>query len=140
MPTDKKGASVSKVVAKRVPTPKPKPIVIVCNLCGEDWDAHPVEATAADCIEILKTKNATLSLKVANPGCCHHHWTYTYPYQWYSNTSTITVTQPVQVTLTAPYWYSPNIAGTSDTVNISNNTYDEATSKSIAALVSSITA
>lgn len=129
---------MSKAVAKKVPTPKPIPIEIACSLCGEDWNLHPEDATALDCIEILKAKKA-------KHDCCHHvHWTYTYPWYntttWYdTNTTWYGTNPPVQVTPTAPVWYSPNIAGTSKAV-ISNNTYDEATSKSIAALVSSITA
>lgn len=94
---------MTKAVAKRVPTPKPVVVEEVCSLCNEDWDLHPENATAADCIEILRAK------KVKHD-CCHHiHWTYTYPY-----TSTWTINPPVQVTPTAPHWYSPNIAGTAD--------------------------
>ena len=102
---------MSKAVAKRVPTPKPVVVEEVCSLCNEDWDLHPKDATAADCIEILKAKKA-------KHDCCHHiHWTYTYP--WYdSNTTTITVNPQVQVTPTAPVWYSPNIAGTSNTLQL----------------------
>lgn len=129
---------MSKAIAKRVPTPKPVTVKEVCSICDGDWAEHPENPTVMDCLEIVKAKNVELSLKVANPGCCHHNhiqWTYTYP-QYYSHT--YTVNPPVQVTPTAPTWYSPNIS--SGSVGISNNMFDEATAKSIGALMSSVSA
>ena len=39
---------------------KPQPIVVmlVCDVCGLDWDLHPEKATVLDCVDLLKGRLA----------------------------------------------------------------------------------
>lgn len=132
MPATKKGTSVSKAVAKRVPTPKPVVVEQVCDICDEDWAEHPENPTVMDCLEILKTKRVKLALKDLQGlhaccghghSCCYHwHVHYTYPYQ---------------ATYTNPVW-TTNGTATSPQLNITNNIMDANTARSLAETVTSI--
>ena len=119
MPTTKKGMSMSKAVAKRIPTPKPVVVRQVCDVCDEDWAKHPANPTVMDCLEILKAKNASHH-------CSHYCWHYHYTY-------------PYQVTYTSPVWIGNDTITTSPNIAISptamsNNTMDVATAQSLAQL------
>lgn len=112
-------------VAKKIPTPKPKPIKVACSICEEDWAEHPDDPTVLDCIEILKSKrqpkvDACCGHHYHN--CCHghHFWHY-----WYGNSTysgTITVAPPIQVTPTSPTWTinTPLAGNTAHTPSLSN--------------------
>jgi hypothetical protein len=103
---------MTKAVAKKVASPQPIPIKIVCSLCGEPWEEHPENATALDCIEILKAKKASHH-------CSHYCYHYHYPYQ-------VTYTPSI-------YWWDNT--STTDTVQISNNTMDVTSASSLAQLM-----
>jgi hypothetical protein len=38
------------------PTPKPKTIKVVCDVCGQDWKAHGTKPTLEDCVRLLKAE------------------------------------------------------------------------------------
>jgi hypothetical protein len=45
-------------MARTSATPKPIVTKTVCSLCGLDWEKHPENASAVDCIDLLKAEAA----------------------------------------------------------------------------------
>lgn len=111
---------MSKALA--VPTPKPVVVEQVCSLCEEDWAEHPENATALDCIEILKAKRKPKVDACCGHHyhtCCHHFWHY------WSNSGTLTYQQPYQITYTTdtkPTWTinTPLAGNTAQLASLSN--------------------
>jgi hypothetical protein len=64
---------------KAVPTPKAVVTSEVCSLCGLGWKRHGKDATAEECIRLLKMDLAAASIRWPYPQYPHPIITHTEP-------------------------------------------------------------